>query len=159
MTFSALGRLSMSYAPGSSFVYIKKITQREKNKKQKNRHTDKETKRQRQTDRQRICVPWTICNKFRFRWIARSNARLDWQGWWGSHSPTYLSISWPAAVTRFIENDPMSIQNPTPPISTSVTLVTASWLISKNGPSLTRPVLKRSSVTSPVDPFQLPQSF
>ena len=50
MTFSALGRLSMSYARGSSFVYIK--NQREKTTKIKNKKTDIQTKRQRDKDRQ-----------------------------------------------------------------------------------------------------------
>ena len=45
MTFSALVRLSMSYARGSSFVY-KKIRERKNKTKQKQtyRQTDKETK-------------------------------------------------------------------------------------------------------------------
>ena len=47
MTFSALGRLSMSYARGSSFVY-KKIRERKNN----NNKTDIQTKRQRDKDRQ-----------------------------------------------------------------------------------------------------------
>ena len=48
MTFSALVRLSMSYARGSSFVY-KKIRERKKQNKTK---TDIQTDRQRDKDRQ-----------------------------------------------------------------------------------------------------------